>query len=730
MAYEQAAPVKNPRCLLETRPAEGPDGLRLASNSAYEMPEPVRLHVRHFELVQPVVTSRSRATCETRFWCAPGPVYEKAQPVELRLADKPSRQPDLSSDPPPMALSITDGARSKSPPPVFQPRAGQHAVGARSVSPPGAGHHSPGARTGPLRPVFPSRARARPASPVSPPRAVRVLRKETDPGPMALPPLGAQTAGSVRIIEEARPAPRSDQLNRTDGVGTAARPPPEARPSPEDRPPPSQADVKVLTSQTQSTLVLAVPWAVVTKGNPHAVGMATALLQWSMKCPAFCEMYELGGANCNAVFVGWEDDKVEEASLRDHMLRHLRCLAVTSVTMVLLMTSGIVLVTLTMTRHSADSTPGATTVPFNVSAHSVWSISGPPDGLPMPTQGFEYGTSGGMKANPSSTNNEDKTAAGVATGGLNDDGIVFGGMGTEPGRFQGPTGVAVGSASGGEIFVADEHNRRVSVHAADGTFLRLFPALLPGMTFRTMTPHDVAMETPAALWVVGRSWRGDHVVKYSRTGEVLGGFSLNQTESHRGIAFDSQRGNVYVTEAATTAERSRVVVTRADGTLVRTLVHPAMPAPYGVAIDEVSGRCYVSDVSAHSILVFDNFGNFLFKFGSYGVDKGQLSRPSGICTAGPGHLIVASQTLRRVELFTTAGEYVRTVTASVNTPDGVAVGPGGRLVVTDSAHDLVVIFPMYLLDDEIVAVGPRGRLVVTDSASDKVIIFPTYDERI
>ncbi|CAH1245727.1 TRIM3 [Branchiostoma lanceolatum] len=562
MAYEQAALVRNPRCLIEAHPAEAPSGLRFTASRAYEMAEPVRLHFRHFELVQPVASSSSRATCETRFWCAPGPVNDKTQDVNLRMVDKFAvNMPYESSDAPPQTLNIAGGARSESPPPVLPPRAVQ-------------ADRANGVRT----------------------------EARTPPG------VHVDQADSIRT--EARPPPRSVHGDRAGGVGTETRPPAKAHPPLEARPTP--------------------------EGHPPPEPLPP---------PDACPFREAQPP----------------------------------------------------TETSPPPSPPQDT-------HGDKAV-GRPAIVPRPLQGEDTDDLNPGPCGASGNSNQEEPtrvrrgkrpgpATEIKGGGIDDDIIMFGGTGSEPGQFQGPNGVV--ASADGEIFVADMHNRRIAVHNMNGTFLRHFPTSLPGSSKR-MNPHDVTMDTRVGsdhLWVVGRSWVADHVVQYSRTGSVLGGFTLNKTQSYRGIAFDARRGNILL--SASREEQSCVLVTNPNGTVVHTLTHPDMNEPYGVTVDQ-AGRSFVSDVSADTVFVFNRYGNFLYNFGSYGVEDGQIMRPSGICTAGLGHIVVASSATVRLELFTSAGEYVRSLPAGgqMHSPDGVAVGPRGRLIVTDSTDDTVYIFPTY-----------------------------------
>ncbi|KAI8496238.1 hypothetical protein Bbelb_260790 [Branchiostoma belcheri] len=72
------------------------------------------------------------------------------------------------------------------------------------------------------------------------------------------------------------------------------------------------------------------------------------------------------------------------------------------------------------------------------------------------------------------------------------DRITFGGAGYGPGKFQ-TAGLAVSSTN--EIFVTDEHNKRIQVFSMEGVFLRSFS------TGKKMTPHAISIGRNDTLWV-------------------------------------------------------------------------------------------------------------------------------------------------------------------------------------------------------------------------------------
>ncbi|XP_078584574.1 uncharacterized protein LOC144866770 [Branchiostoma floridae x Branchiostoma japonicum] len=268
--------------------------------------------------------------------------------------------------------------------------------------------------------------------------------------------------------------------------------------------------------------------------------------------------------------------------------------------------------------------------------------------------------------------------------------ITFGGEGSEPGKFDFPRGVMVLPSN--EIFVTDMHNRRIQVHSMEGVYLRHFPTVVPSKGGYYMGPHDVCIDGNGTLWVVGWGKKAaDHVVQYSTDGTAMARFDLKKIDYFRGIAVDMRTNHILVT-----ADQGAVHVFRPDGSLVRTVGHPrvgGMRHPRYITVDG-EGNILVSEWDTHCVYMYDESGKFLFQFGGEGSGEGQLKYPRGICTDSSGHILVADSGSGRIQIFTRHGEFVRTVRTRSN-PEGLAVGPEGQLVVTDSFNCTVTVYPNY-----------------------------------
>ncbi|XP_019613514.1 PREDICTED: tripartite motif-containing protein 3-like [Branchiostoma belcheri] len=274
-------------------------------------------------------------------------------------------------------------------------------------------------------------------------------------------------------------------------------------------------------------------------------------------------------------------------------------------------------------------------------------------------------------------------------GGRQPQKVTFGGYGSGTGQFMGPWGVAVSDE--GEVFVADWGNQRIQVFALQGTFVPLFPTVVSAG--QEMQPTDMAMDGKGNLWVVGWTDSAHFAVQYNKQGRVLRKFDLQKTGWDRGVAVDTRRNHILITQ--TTGDwgntHGEVLVFRPDGTLVGTVgQQQGMRFSRYITVDK-EGNILVSDINNACVYVYNEDGQFLFQFGGLGSDEGQLKDPRGICTDRAGNIIVADTGNSRVEMFDKTGKFLKHITTDMERPCAVAMATQGQLVVTDDEDHSVSI---------------------------------------
>ncbi len=184
----------------------------------------------------------------------------------------------------------------------------------------------------------------------------------------------------------------------------------------------------------------------------------------------------------------------------------------------------------------------------------------------------------------------------------------WGGVGSLPGQFNGPSGIAI--TSDGTIFVADAFNQRIQVF--------------------------------------------DSNVSYNSEWGVLGD-GPGQIDGPAGVAVDSSN-NVYVIDVPTNAVNNfRIQRFTTNGTYLNQWFTPPETTAYvgiaGITTDN-SNRVYVVDASNNDVLIYDTNGTLLTKFGSTGSAPGQFTSPGGIAIDPTGNYVyVADYYNARIDVF-------------------------------------------------------------------------------
>jgi tripartite motif-containing protein 71 len=119
--------------------------------------------------------------------------------------------------------------------------------------------------------------------------------------------------------------------------------------------------------------------------------------------------------------------------------------------------------------------------------------------------------------------------------------------------------------------------------------------------------------------------------------------------------------------------------------------------PTGIAVDG-NGNVYVADSNNDRIQVFDSSGKFLRKWGTTGTGNGQFDFPVGLAFDGSGNLYVADANNNRVQVFDSTGHFIRkwgsagTGDGHFNYDTGIAIDGSGHVYVVDSLNQRVEEF--------------------------------------
>lgn len=242
-----------------------------------------------------------------------------------------------------------------------------------------------------------------------------------------------------------------------------------------------------------------------------------------------------------------------------------------------------------------------------------------------------------------------------------------GAFGDGAGLLEKPYGVEIDAD--GASFVAEYGNNRVSVFAADGSFLRAFGKGV----------H------PAG---------GDICVAASACLEGVASGAAASLAGPKGIAFGPE-GNLFVADSG----NNRIAVYSPDGLFLRAFGWHVNAGPSGEP-DVCTSECQV---------------------GGGGEGAGEINEPTGVDFDRSGLLYVADRGNHRVDVLSVSGDFVRAFGKEVNPVDGsdVCIEISGCKAGAADESTRSIFWP----DD--VATLPGEELAVADEGNNRVEVFTT-----
>ncbi len=215
--------------------------------------------------------------------------------------------------------------------------------------------------------------------------------------------------------------------------------------------------------------------------------------------------------------------------------------------------------------------------------------------------------------------------------------------------------------------------------------------------------ENTRFASPVAVAMV---WNGDIavsdaklgiVVRLNAKGEPIGQLGAGQLKRPTGLAFDRERGLLFV--ADTVAHNIKVF----DGTgqLVNTFGAPGegegeFNAPTHLAFSE--GHLHVTDTLNSRIQVFDADNRPVRAFGERGQYVGNLIRPKGVALGDAGIVYVVESYYGHLLMYNKQSELLLSIDGSglkggeFRLPSGVWTDRHGRIFVADMFNGRVVVF--------------------------------------
>ena len=220
----------------------------------------------------------------------------------------------------------------------------------------------------------------------------------------------------------------------------------------------------------------------------------------------------------------------------------------------------------------------------------------------------------------------------------------FGGVGTQPGEFNRPAGIAF---HGNNIIVAEQANKRVQQISKQGQYLSHFGRKEP-VDRQLVYPCGLSIDSDGNILVADRdnelikifSTGGQFLRKIGKKGDFSGPFHCIQHDNY----------------------------------------------------------LIVSDSDDHCVKLFDRKGNFLYKFGKKGNGDGEFNVPRCLSMDKAGHLLVCDKQNHRIQVFDLSGKFVAKFgtkgsgMGEFNVPVSAAVLSDGKIVVTDFQNHRIQLF--------------------------------------
>lgn len=215
---------------------------------------------------------------------------------------------------------------------------------------------------------------------------------------------------------------------------------------------------------------------------------------------------------------------------------------------------------------------------------------------------------------------------------------------------------------------------------------------------RLMKPFGVAVDNQGRIFVADPGQKG--VLIYDRQGRNAARWSGTAQFPLQGpiaVAFDRD-GRLFVCDAY----QSQILVFDSGGNPVAAFGKGVLSRPGGIAVDSERGRIYVSDVRLHQILSFDlrSFAPSKPIGGPTEKDKagpGRFAAPANLAVNSKGQLLVSDMWSCRIQLFGPDGAFVQEFATecphgAYGRPNGIAVDREDHVYVVDSDGGNLQIF--------------------------------------
>jgi tripartite motif-containing protein 2/3 len=257
----------------------------------------------------------------------------------------------------------------------------------------------------------------------------------------------------------------------------------------------------------------------------------------------------------------------------------------------------------------------------------------------------------------------------------------FGEFGVLEGQFTEPSGVAVNAQN--DIIVADTNNHRIQIFDKEGRFKFQFGEC-GKRDGQLLYPNRVAVVKTSGDIIVTERSPTHQIQIYNQYGQFVRKFGANILQHPRGVTVDN-KGRIVVVECKV----MRVIIFDQAGNVLQKFgCSKHLEFPNGVVVNDKQ-EIFISDNRAHCVKVFNYEGVFLRQIGSEGV----TNYPIGVGINSAGEILIADNHNNfNLTIFTQDGQLVSALESKVKHAQcfDVALMDDGSVVLASKDYRLYI----------------------------------------
>ncbi|EGI58901.1 Brain tumor protein [Acromyrmex echinatior] len=257
----------------------------------------------------------------------------------------------------------------------------------------------------------------------------------------------------------------------------------------------------------------------------------------------------------------------------------------------------------------------------------------------------------------------------------------FGEFGVMEGQFTEPSGVAVNAQN--DIIVADTNNHRIQIFDKEGRFKFQFGEC-GKRDGQLLYPNRVAVVKTSGDIIVTERSPTHQIQIYNQYGQFVRKFGANILQHPRGVTVDS-KGRIVVVECKV----MRVIIFDQTGNVLQKFgCSKHLEFPNGVVVNDKQ-EIFISDNRAHCVKVFNYEGSYLRQIGGEGI----TNYPIGVGINTHGEILIADNHNNfNLTIFTQDGQLVSALESKVKHAQcfDVALMDDGSVVLASKDYRLYI----------------------------------------